>query len=253
MATLDSDIKSLVPRFRFGNILPTKDDLHRGANYQLYRVVPLDVMEISVGLGITDYTNDKVEEAMGNFEDCIARLKAEHVDRIILAGAPISAQLGRPRVLELLDRIQQEVGVPGDAPLEAAIAAMNGLGMSRLAIGSRWTSELNNKLIEYFKLGGIDVVFVSDRGQWAREAFGMSFEEGLEKAVEVGREAASNPEGEAVYVAGGAAMSLHAVPKVEAEFGKPVFTNMTAEVWNGLVHPGVIDPVEGWGRLLGMR
>lgn len=253
MATSDSDIKSLIPRFRFGNILPTKDDLHRGANYQLYRIVPLDVMEVSVGLGITDYTQDKVEEAMGNFSDCVSRLKAENVDHIILAGAPISAQLGRTRVLSLLNTIQEEVGVPGDAPLEAVIASMNGLGLSRLAIGSRWTGELNSKLISYFNEGGIDVVFVTDRGQWAKEAFGMTLEEGLEKAVEVGREAASNSDAEAVYVAGGAAMSLHAVPKVEEEFGKPVFTNMTAEIWNGFIRPGVIDPVSGWGRLLATK
>lgn len=250
MAEQGSDIKSLIPRFRYGNIRPTKDDFQRGPGYQFYRIVPLDVMEISVGLGITDYTQDGVESALGNLEDCIARLKPEKIDRIILGGAPISAQLGRSRVLELLKMAEGETGAPGDGPLEAVIASMNHLGLTRLAIGSRWSEELNSALVRYFKDGGIEVVSVTDRGQWAREAFGMTFEEGLEKAVEVGREAASDSSAEAVYIAGGASMSLHAVPMVEEEFGKPTFTNLTAEVWNGLVRPGVIDPVEGWGRLL---
>ncbi|HEY3118796.1 MAG TPA: hypothetical protein VGK54_18800, partial [Chloroflexota bacterium] len=58
---------------------------------------------------------------------------------------------------------------------------------------------------------------------------------------------------EAVWVAGGAAMALHTVPAIEEEFGKPTFTNLSAEVWNGLVRPGVIEPIAGWGTLLEMK
>jgi len=47
-------------------------------------------------------------------------------------------------------------------------------------------------------------------------------------------------------------MSLHVIPALEEEFGKPAFTNMSAEVWNDLVRPGIIAPVQGWGRLLAM-
>ena len=42
-------------------------------------------------------------------------------------------------------------------------------------------------------------------------------------------------------------------PYLEEEFGKPTFTNMSAEVWNDLVRPGIIPPVQGWGRLLTMK
>lgn len=52
---------------------------------------------------------------------------------------------------------------------------------------------------------------------------------------------------------GGAAMSLHVMPALEEEFDKPAFTNMSAEVWNNLVRPGVIPPILGWERLLAME
>jgi maleate cis-trans isomerase len=79
----------------------------------------------------------------------------------------------------------------------------------------------------------------------------MSFEEGLQTALDVGREAARlAPEAEAVFIPGAAAMSLHAIPAVEAEFGKPAFSNLSLEVWNNLIWPGVIAPVHGWGKLL---
>lgn len=250
MTYIPQDLKSLVPRYKWGSILPTKSDLHRGAGYQFYRIVPLDVMEISVGLGITDYTNQGVKDAIWNFDNCVARLIDEKVDHILLAGAPISAQLGRDRVLELLNDAHTRSGSTTDTPLEAVIASMKHLGIDKLAVGSRWDDELNDAVSRYFTSAGITITGITKRGQWAKQAFGMSFEEGLELALEVGREAAEFPETQAVYVAGGASMSLHVIPKLEEEFGIPYFTNMSAEVWNGLVRPGIIDPPLGWGKLL---
>lgn len=82
----------------------------------------------------------------------------------------------------------------------------------------------------------------------------MSLEEGLTMALEVGREAArAFPQAEAISVPGGAAMCLHVIPALEREFAKPTFTNLSAEVWNDLVRPGIIPPVQGWGCLLANR
>ena len=79
----------------------------------------------------------------------------------------------------------------------------------------------------------------------------MTMEQGLEMALDVGREAAKTwPEAEGISVPGGAAMALHVIPALEEEFGKPAFTNMSSEVWNDLVRPGNIPAVQGWGRLL---
>jgi hypothetical protein len=64
--------------------------------------------------------------------------------------------------------------------------------------------------------------------------------------------ARSFPRAEAISVPGGAALSLHVIPALEEEFGKPAFTNLSTEVWNDLVRPGIIPPVKGWGRLLAM-
>ena len=72
-------------------------------------------------------------------------------------------------------------------------------------------------------------------------------------ALDVGREAArSFPQAEAIAVPGGAALSLHVIPALEEEFHKPAFTNLSTEVWHDLVRPGIIPPVQGWGRLLAM-
>jgi maleate cis-trans isomerase len=249
---MDEKIQRIMPRFRYGNIMPRGDGrVHRGPGYQFYRLVPLDIVEISTVLGLQDYTVEAVERAIENYWHCVELLVREKADVIILGGAPISAQLGRPRVLQLIKETKERFGTTVDAPIESVLSGMKYLGLNTVAVGSRWGKETNQAVARYLEEGGVKVAAITDRGQGAKEAAAMSFEEGLRTALEVGREAArSAPAADAVFVPGGAAMSLHVIPAVEEEFGKATFTNLSAEVWNNLVRPKVIAPVQGWGKLL---
>lgn len=244
-------IDRLKPRYIWGDISPRESRVQRGPAYQFYKIVPTDVMLVVAPLGIKDYTQDRVEEAITSFDDRVDSLAKEKADHLILGGAPVSAQLGRERVQRLLREAEDRTGIPGDGPIEAIIAAMQHLGLKRIAVGSRWADELNARVCAYLEEGGLEVVGITSRGQWAGEAFGMTFEEGLQTAIDVGREAAElDPNVDAIWVAGGAAMALHAIPAIEAEYHKPVFTNLSAEVWHGLVHTKLIEPVRDWGTLL---
>lgn len=249
---MDDPAKKLLPRFLYGVIHPRSHErLQRGPGYQFYRLVPLDVMEVSTGLGLENYTSEGVEKALCNYWNCVETLAKEKAQVIIFGGAPVSAVLGRPRVVDLLHETKEKTGIPADAPLEALIAALNHLGLKRLAIGSRWADVVNQSIVRYLEAGGIEVVGITKRNQWAADSAAMSLEEGLAMALDVGREAARiAPQADAISVPGGAAMSLHVIPALEEEFGKPAFTNMSVEVWNDLVRPGIIPPVRGWGRLL---
>lgn len=250
--SMDDPIQRLIPRFRFGTINPRSGGgTERGPGYQFYRIVPTDVMLVSTVLGLEDYTSEGVEKAISHYWDPVQFLVREKAGVIVLGGAPVSAQLGRPRVLSLLQETKERTGVPGDTPLEAFIAGMKHLGLKTVTVGSRWADQLNNAIIHYLESAEIKVIGITKRGQWAAESAAMSFEEGLKTALEVGREAAQlAPEADAIFVPGGAAMSLHVIPALEEEFGKPTLTNLSAEVWNDLVRPRVIPPIKGWGRLL---
>jgi len=249
--TMNQYATTLIPRFRYGIIHPrSHESLDRGPGYQFYRLVPLDVMEVATFLGLENYTPEGVEKALGNYWNCVDTLAREKAQVIVFGGAPVSAVLGRERVLKLLNETQQRAGVPADAPLEALIAAMKHLGLTKVAVGSRWAEPVNHAIARYLEAGGIEVVAITKRNQWAADSAAMSFEQGLQMALDVGREAAKLAPAEAIAVPGGAAMSLHVIPALEEEFGKPVFTNMSVEVWNDLVRPGIIPPIIGWGRLL---
>ena len=46
-------VQKLLPRFRYGVIQPrAHEEVQRARSYQLYRLLPLDFIEISTGLGL---------------------------------------------------------------------------------------------------------------------------------------------------------------------------------------------------------
>jgi arylmalonate decarboxylase len=214
-------------------------------------LLPPEVKKVTSQLDISDYTTDRVDEAIRTrYWECVDELVKEGANRITLTGLPISSQLGRPRVLKLLEETTKRTGIAADAHGEASIAAMRHLGMRRIAIASRWSEELNGKLTAYLTSAGFEVLIVTSAGQWAKEAGSMSIEGGVRLAFQLAREAMRKaPDADGLLLPGGAWRSLAAVPILEEDFGKPVVTNPNAEVWR-LISQGVAPPVKGWGRLL---
>ena len=238
------------PPYCWGVIAPARGDESGDSGGRAEPLLPPEVLTVSNVLGIADYTTEGVEDAMARYDACVRDLTARGALRVCLNGIPISVQLGRRRVKELIEHTQREHGVPGDTAGEAAVAAMQHMGVTRIAVGSRWADEVNGKLVQYLAEAGIEVLTITTRGQWAQQAFGMSFDMGVRLAFELGREAMrAAPNADALFLPGGAWRPLPAVPILEEDYGKPVFTNTTTRVWR-LIHDGVAPPVQGWGRLL---
>ena len=238
------------PGYVWGLINPTVGVNERESNNVSEPLLPPEVAVVSNGLGISDYTVEGVEEAMARYDDLTADLVSRGAQRVVLAGIPISVQLGRKRVLELMHYTHERFGVPGDAAAEAVIAAMQHLGVSRVAVGSRWADEVNNALTRYFAEADIEVLAITSEGQWAEQGSAMSFEKGVRLAFELGRQAMREaPQADSLFLPGGAWRPLAAVPILEEDYGKPVFTNGNSRAWR-IIHDGYAPPVYGWGKLL---
>lgn len=214
-------------------------------------LLPPDIRRISASIEISDYTIEGVHEAIQQrYWGCVDQLMKQGAQSITLAGFPIASQLGRPRVLELAEETARKTGVTADSHAEATVAALRHLGANRIAIASRWSEQLNNALVAYLTHANIEVLAITSVGQWAKQAFSMSIEEGVKLAFQLGREAMRRaPTAEGLLLAGGAWRSLAAVPILEDDFGVPVVTNPIAQVWR-LIAAGIAPPVTGWGRLL---
>src|SRR4051794_11240493 len=104
------------PRYRWGFVGPSEA---AGATQQQLMPEPLlppDVVEVAAGLRISDYTPEGVNEAIFNrYWSCVDTLIEKKAQSINLGGVPISSQLGRPRVLELIAETQKRTGLPSDS------------------------------------------------------------------------------------------------------------------------------------------
>src|SRR5438093_323625 len=110
---MNDSTNNLLPRFRYGVIHPQgHEGVQRGPGYQFYQLVPLDIMEISTGLGLENYTPAGVEKALGNYWNYIKMLTQEKAQIIIFDGAPVSAVLDRARVIDLLRETKAKTDVP---------------------------------------------------------------------------------------------------------------------------------------------
>jgi len=241
-----SDVKI---RFVAGTVSPIGTDRHPMP--QPEPLLPPDIKRVSVSIEISDYTRDGVDEAIRQrYWRCVDELVGQGANRITLAGLPIASQLGRPRVLDLTDETARKTGVAADSHAEATVAALRHVRARRIAIASRWSDQLNEALVAYLAQADLEVLAITGVGQWAKQAFSMSIEEGVKLAFQLGREAMRRaPQAEALLLAGGAWRSLAAVPILEEDFGVPVITNPVAQVWR-LMNEGIAPPVKGWGRLL---
>jgi maleate cis-trans isomerase len=236
-------------RFIAGTVSPIGADRHPMP--QPEPLLPEDIVQISRSIEIADYTNEGVREAIDKrYWLCVDELVKEGAQRITLAGFPIASQLTRPRVLALTEETSKRTGVTADSHAEATVAAMQHLRAQRIAIASRWSAQLNNALLDYLTQAGFEVLTVTSAGQWAKQAFSMSIEEGIKLAFQLGRQAMREaPQAQALLLAGGAWRSLAAVPVLEDDYKIPVVTNPIAQVWR-LIAAGIAPQVKGWGRLL---
>lgn len=235
---------------RYGSIEPLHDEATAAVIARSEQLLPPTVVKVLATLDTSDYDGRSVDDAMRRYWACVDQVVGEGAERIFLVGFPISAQIGRQRCLELLAETTDRTGVVASSDAEATLEALAHLGARSVAIGSRWAKEVNDALVRYLTDGGMEVLHVTDGGQWVAGARAMSIERGVTLAVELARDAhAHAPTADAVVLPGGYWRVLAAVPLLEPELGKPVVSNLTALPWR-LMHDGWAPPVQGWGELL---
>jgi maleate cis-trans isomerase len=242
----------VAPWFQLGYVIPhLYTDLDA---YQFYRVAPEGAMLVTTQLDLAGYEVANVERELPTFWNRVELLGRRPIDTIALSGVPIAAALGRARILELLAEVTDRTGKPASTDVEAHIEALHHLGVSRLALGSRWPQAVVEALSGYLADAGIGVVAVRARGRSLDALKAADPMTQHELALDLGREVLrAAPDAEGLMLPGGLWFAIHAAPILEEEFGIPVTLNITATLWSALNRragelPRRPDP--SWGRLL---
>jgi len=240
------------PWYQLGYVIPhLYTDLDA---YQFYRVAPEGMMLLTTGLDLKDYTLAAVETELPTLWQRFDLLAKKKVDRISLSGVPVASALGRKKMREILAEGQKRTGIACDTDLEAHIATLQHFGATKIALATRWPESVVGALSRYLADAGIEVIAVVSRVRTLEENKHSSASADHDLALELGRQALRQaPQAQALLMPGGLWHAIHAVPMLEAEFGKPVLLNILSTTWAALHSAGkrmLHRPDSRWGKVL---
>jgi len=240
------------PWYQLGYIIPhAYTDMDA---YQFYRVAPEGMMLVTTGLNFQGHSLEAVENELPTYWQRVDLLAKKKVDRIALSGVPVASFLGRKRMLETLAQAEDRSGLPCDTDLEAHIAVLKHLGATRIALATRWHEPTTLPLTRYLAEAGIEVIANHSRGTaFAQHKTADPNADHL-LALELGGKALrETPDAQAVLMPGGLWHAMHAVPLLEAEYGRPVLLNILSTTWAALRAAGkrmLVRPDTRWGKVL---
>jgi len=242
----------IAPWYQLGYVIPhLYTDLDA---YQFYRVAPEGMMLVTTGLNLKDYTLAAVESELPVLWQRFDLLASKKVDRISLSGVPVASALGRKKMREILAEGETRTGLNCDTDLEAHIATLQHLGATKIALATRWPEPVVTALTRYLAEAGIEVVASRARPRSLDQNKHSSAADDHLLALDLGREVLrAAPDAQALLMPGGLWFAIHAVPMLEAEFGKPVLLNILSTAWAALHAAGkrmLHRPDARWGKVL---
>lgn len=242
----------IAPWYQLGYVIPhLYTDLDA---YQFYRVAPEGAMLVTTGLNLGDYTLAAVEKELPTLWQRFELLARKKVDRISLSGVPVASVLGRTKMREILAEGRKRTGLVCDTDLEAHIATLQHFGATRIALATRWPEAVNAALTRYLAEAGIEVLACRSRARSLEENKYATAADDHLLALDVGAQALNAaPDAQALLMPGGLWFAIHAVPMLEAQFGKPVLLNILSTTWAALksAQGGILHrPDPRWGKVL---
>jgi maleate cis-trans isomerase len=153
-----------------------------------------------------------------------------------------------------LPKRRLDQGCRADTDLEAHIATLQHFGATRIALATRWHEPTNTALTRYLAEAGIEVIACRSRAMSFGENKGSSAADDHQLALELGGQVLrETPDAEALLMPGGLWHAIHAVPVLEAEYGRPVLLNILSTTWAALHAAGKRmqqRPAARWGKVL---
>lgn len=233
------------PRARLGRINPSPETV---GDEEWRRLCPHGTMVVSTRMFIEAVDRDGLTNMVKNVERAAAELATARPSVILMAGTAGAFNGGPGFDRELIKRIEDASGLPGTTTMTAVLAALDALGVGRVAVATSYIQPVDDALAEVLRASGREVVAIKGMGILKSIDMGdLAPETNTQFARDMLRDAAG---AEACLLSCGNWRTLEAIAPLEAEFGIPVITSNQAGLWQALRMSGIpTDEVMGGGRL----
>lgn len=148
------------------------------------------------------------------------------------------------------ERVHAELnsGAPGakaTSLIAGVIRALKIVGVTKIAIGTPYIKEINDREASYMADAGFDILSITGLelekdSQMVRVPPEFLFD----FAVSLDR-----PDADAIFISCGALRTLDVVDEIEQHIGKPVIVSNQAMIWDTLRLAGIQDKIGGYGHL----
>ena len=240
-----------LPKRKIGVLSPLPV-IDNGA-YEFYRLVKDRIMLVLIPVGLSEFTAKDVERVFAPIDSYLDKLMERRVDIVVQSGVPLPALIGVAAHDRLLAHMADYTGRPATSSILGVVEAAKHLGIARIALANKWSDAMNGTLGEFFALANIAVAGVASKVIAPSQFQRMSGEDNIQLAYELGRQALQDlPQADGLYIGGGAWLSQPVAEALEAEFKRPVITNVSAMIRNVLTRLDCWTPIPGHGRLLGL-
>jgi maleate isomerase len=194
--------------------------------------------------GALDNQDERTRAMIDSLGDSTALLAMVKPDIIIVAHTATSYHLGRAREADLLARLTEESGVRVVTAFGSVVAALERLGVRRLALGAPYSAETTAQGRAHLEAHGFAVAR-SDNLKGVTNIY----DETAERAYQLAR-SVDMPEADAMFLSGTGMPTLPVLDLLEQDLRKPVISSASAMMWHALRSCGVNQPIPGYGRLL---
>lgn len=189
-------------------------------------------------------TNETLARHIDQMADAASRLQPEARPDIVSYGCTSgSIVIGEAAVYREIRK-----GAPWAQPMclvRGVLDAFDALGVRRIVVGTPYLDEINQVEADFLKERGFDVLDI----QGLNIASGQDMGRVTPDYWATFAQAIDHPDAEAIFLSCSGIRTLEAVEQIEQATGKPVVTSNQAHMWSCLRRAGVMDKLQGFGRL----
>ena len=193
-------------------------------------------------------TNETLSRHIEHMADAASRIQPEaKPDVISYSCTSGSIVIGKDRVMSEIKK-----GAPWAQPMclvQGVLDALNELGAKKLVVGTPYLDEINTAEAEFLLEQGFDVLDIQGlniASGWDMGLVTPAYWAKFAKEID-------QPDADAIFLSCGGIRSLEAVDEIEQATGKPVITYNQAQMWSCLRRAGIMDELQGFGRLFSCK